>query len=270
MFFKELGTVGVAFNNTTLSDVVTENVVWLSYAGKIMEKLNGGLSLKFLYQSYTQDIYTRTDPVFDYGKRDSLLKLSLDLGFLYNLYPKVYWGVAFTDLNRPNVALNPTDKELLPIGVKNGIAYRDKRISAVVDFIYRDDLYKVNAGAERWFKNRTYALRGGGGLGSREYKNFTFGMSANWGNFEIDYAFLYPISGIKETYGNHKISFVYRFGKAPIDELETGSLELYYSKLQAEAEMLRARLEKAEDERSRMEKLLVEEALSRLKEKARA
>lgn len=269
-FFKDWGTVGIALSNLTLSGAVTENTFWLSYGRKILEKLSGGLSMKLLYESYALDDYTRKDPVFDYGKRSDILKFSFDTALLYNLYPRVFMGIALTEINRPNVALNPSAKEQLPIGFKSGFAYREKKVRADFDMLYQDKSYKILAGAERWFKNRLYALRAGGGFGSNNYKNVSYGMSVNWSNIQLDYAFVYPITGVRESYGNHRISFVYRFGKAPLDELETGSIELYYSKLQAETEMLRARLEKAEDERSRLEKVLVEEALSRIKEKVRA
>ncbi len=269
-FFRDWGTLGMAFNNLTLSGAVSENTFWFSYSRKIVDKISSGMSVKLLYQSYTQDIYTQKDPVFNLGAKGDLLKFSFDAGLLYNLYPRIFWGLMITDVNRPNVALNSADSELLPIGTASGLAFKDRKIRAGVDAVYRDKDYRINAGAERWFRNRTYALRAGGSLGSREYKNVSYGMSVNWGNFQIDYAFVFPVSGVRETFGSHRMSFLYRFGKAPVDEMEAGSIELYYSKLQTEAEMLRARLEKAEDERSRLEKVLIEEALSRIKEKVRA
>lgn len=269
-FFKDWGTLGLAFSNLSLSGVVSENIFYMSYGRKILERFSVGSSLKLLYESYTQDAYTQKDPVFDSGARSNLLKYSIDAGLLYNLFPKIFMGLALTDINRPNIALNPSDKEILPMGLKTGFAYEEKKVRAAVDTVLRDSRYRINAGGERWFRNRTYALRAGGGIGSADYKSFTYGMSVNWGNIQLDYAFIYPISGVRETYGSHKFSIVYRFGKAPVDELEPGSIELYYSKLQAEMEMLRARYEKAEDERSRLEKVLVDEALSRIKEKVRA
>jgi len=270
-FFRDLGTVGFGLSNLSLSGAVSENKFFFSYGRKIIPRLSGGISIKLLYETYNLDDYTRRDPVFDYGGKTSLIKYSADMGVLYNLSPKIFWGLAITDINRPNMALNPADKDILPMGVRNGFCYKEKVMNASFDVLYNtDQKYKIQAGAERWFKSRTYALRMGGGFGSQDYKNVTYGMSVNWGNVQIDYAFLYPISGVRDTYGNHRLSFVYRFGKAPLNELETGSLELYYSKLQTEVEVLRAKLEKSEDERTRMEKILVEEALSRIKEKVRA
>ena len=268
-FFRNLGTVALSLSNLTLSDAVSENMVRLAYGRKLLRQLCGGLALKFLYLSYAQDKYTRTDPVFNYGNRGDLFKFSFDASLLYNIYPRLFWGLTLTNLNRPNVALNPSDSELLPMGVKSGFAYRENKIRSSIEVQYLDKQYRINAGTERWFRNKTYAVRFGGGFGSSNYKNVATGMSANWGRVQLDYAFLYPITGVTQTYGNHKFSVTYRFGKAGIDTVEPGSIELYYSHLQTESELLRARLEKAEDERSRLEKVLVEEALSRIKEKVR-
>ena len=146
--------------------------------------------------------------------------------------------------------------------MKTGIAFRDKKARAAVDGALRGRTHRINVGAERWVKNGAYALRGGGGLGSQEYKSIACGMSASLKNVQIDYAFLYPLSGATETYGTHKFSFVYRFGSAAVEELEAGSLELYYEKLKAESEILRGRLKKSEEERIRLEKALIDEAVS--------
>ena len=40
-----------------------------------------------------------------------------------------------------------------------------------------------------------------------------------------------PFAGVKDTLGSHRMSLIYRFVTPPKDELEPGSLELYYAKL---------------------------------------
>ncbi|OGR84207.1 MAG: hypothetical protein A2636_03510 [Elusimicrobia bacterium RIFCSPHIGHO2_01_FULL_64_10] len=269
-FFKDVGTAGFGLSNTSLSGALSQNTFLLSYGRKLHRRIAGGLSLKVLHKSYTLDSYTVKDPVFDHGAKSGLLAATADAGLRFNIAPKIFLGIAVGNLNRPNIALNPAGKENLSRTFKAGFALKEKMLNMATDAWVWNGNYQLRAGAERWFRNRSLALRLGGGFGSRDFKNVTSGFSVNWGNTQIDYAIVYPVSGIKGAYGSHKISFTYRFGKSPLNELEEGSVELYYAKLKDEMELLKARLDKTEDERSRLEKVLVQEALSRIHEKVRA
>lgn len=269
-FFRDMGTVSLALTNFSFDGVLSENTVWLGYAREVRERLSAGLNLKLMKQDYTLDNYTKTDPVFGRGSKNSLSVYGADAGLLYNLSPKTFIGLAASNINSPSVSLGSAGKETLPLTLKTGLAHKHNKLNTAVDAIMKDNEYRLYAGGERWFSRQTFAVRFGGGFGARDYKNVAAGFSVNWNSIQLDYAITLPVSGVKKTYGSHKLSLVYRFGKEPDHDLMVGSLEFYYSRLLDETEVLRSSLEKAEDERSRLEKVLVEEAMSRIKEKVRA
>jgi hypothetical protein len=73
--------------------------------------------------------------------------------------------------------------------------------------------YTVSMGAERWFKDRL-GLRAGGGLGSRDYKNVSVGLSYRIENMQMDYALAYPLQGSQQISGIHLVSLTFRFWEA--------------------------------------------------------
>jgi len=67
-------------------------------------------------------------------------------------------------------------------------------------------------GAERWLDSGL-GFRGGLGFGSRQYQITSMGFSYRWGNLELDYALIYPLTGIKSTFGTHQMTVTFRFGR---------------------------------------------------------
>jgi hypothetical protein len=263
---RNWGTFGGAFANRTLSGALSENRGWISYSRLFRSKVSVGASLKLLHQIYELDDYTRNDPLFTANGRSLPVRLSADAGLLMNLAPSLYWGLSVSDVNRPDIALNAQDRELLPVGYATGLAYRDRKNAADIDVTARDERYRVLAGAERWL-TPAFAARLGGGFGSKEERNAAGGFSVRWKNIQLDYAFLYPFSGLDGATGSHRLSFVLRFGQPPDPELETGSLEYHYARLKAQSELMRARLERSEQTRMKLEKVLEDESHSQLKRK---
>lgn len=264
-FEKNLGTLEFGFSNLTLSGAATENVFALGYGRKVLPRLSAGVSLKGLYHTYTPDSFTGPDPVLS-GKR-SVFRISLDAGLLYNLYPRVFWGLAVADLNRPNLAVSGADKEKLMPSFRTGLSFRERAFKAGLDGGVIQGHSRILAGAEKWFARQTYALRAGGGIGLKDSQELSIGACARWGSVQLDYAFLHSLSSLSSPAGNHKFSFTYRFGKPTPEISEPGSLELYYSQLELQAEILKTRLEKSESDRKRLEKAAAEEAASRVREK---
>ncbi len=268
-FYSDMGTAGLAVTSFSLEGAMSENTVWLSYARKLKDRFAYGFNFKLLTQSFTLDDYTRTDPVFGRGSKNGVTAFGADVGALYNAAPRTFVGFAASNINKPDVALNSSDTDKLPMALKFGLAHKHKTLNADADLILQNGEYKTHMGGERWFWDKTCAVRFGGGFGSSDYRNITAGGSINWMSMQIDYAMIYPVSGVKEIFGSHRLSLVYRFGKRPAQEIEIGSIEYYYGKLRDEAEILRTRLEKSEDERSRLGKVLEAEAAFSIKEKVR-
>ena len=74
----------------------------------------------------------------------------------------------------------------------------------------------INAaiGLERWVY-RIIGLRAGVAAGSRERREITAGMGYKGEHFSLDYAFIFPLSGVTSTVGSHRFGVTIRFGAAP-------------------------------------------------------
>jgi hypothetical protein len=220
------GAFGISYLSLSLAGLYSESTVGLTYATSYKEKWNVGGSLKFLRKSYGSDAYTANavndsgsslggaDPLFA-ANGNSKSAASFDLGVQYRL-SKIY-GLGFTILNAnsPNMALSSADTDKVSAVYKLGLARRTKTSSVSAEVSMRtftSDEYRLNTGAERWFTGG-FGVRGGLGFGSREYEITTVGCSYRWDVIQVDYALIYPLSGIKGTFGTNQLSMVFRFGR---------------------------------------------------------
>ncbi|MBN2406366.1 MAG: LysM peptidoglycan-binding domain-containing protein [Elusimicrobia bacterium] len=209
-----LGTVGVGYLNFSLLDSYSENTVMLSYGKWVASRLALGLNLKMLRQKIFQDAYTQLDPVFEYGSKDTVRGFSVDSGFLYNLTRKITFAGACYNINQPDMGF--LDESRLNLMFKAGFSYIDESVTTSLDGAMEGDDIKLSAGGEKWFINNCLALRTGLGIGTREYRNFTLGFGLSFGTFQMDYSFLFPIFGIADIYGSHRMSLTFRFGVWPL------------------------------------------------------
>ncbi|MFB0526062.1 MAG: tetratricopeptide repeat protein, partial [bacterium] len=65
---------------------------------------------------------------------------------------------------------------------------------------------------EKWLSGKSVGVRGGIDIGSDGFKSFSLGGSYLVSPLEIDYAFIYPLFGLRGTYGSHRFSVTLRFG----------------------------------------------------------
>ncbi|NIO18365.1 tetratricopeptide repeat protein [bacterium] len=208
----KLGGIGVGWLNLGLRGFYREDTFILSYGNKVFGLLSGGLNLKLLYKRYSNNQYTRFDPLFQ-EKGYSRIGFSSDLGLLYNLTTNIFSGLCITDIIQPNMDLMDK-RDKLPLGVRMGIAYRDRvnLINFALDAVYKDGEFDVSAGAEKWLSGKSVGVRGGIDIGSNGFKSFSLGGSYLVSPLEIDYAFIYPLFGLRGTYGSHRFSVTLRFG----------------------------------------------------------
>ncbi|MBN1383279.1 MAG: tetratricopeptide repeat protein, partial [Elusimicrobia bacterium] len=167
---------------------------------------------------------------------------SSDIGFLYS--EKVWSAALFmADVNQPDVGLKYTDK--LPIMVKLAGAYRIKDLNIGVDTFYKDNRYGISIGGEKTFD--TLAVRGSFEFGKDDLRNLAIGFGNKLTDkFSVDYAFLYPFLGIKGSMGTHKVSFGFKFGPTPEDEVADSRGEI--GRLTEEIMILEKDLKEMEDE----------------------
>ena len=204
------GTLGAGWLNLNLTRYYQENTFILSYGRQISRPLYMGMNLKLLSKRYGEDAYTRANPIF-IAHGYSAQGFSVDFGALCNLTGKISLGAALMDVNQPNVELAHKGSRV-PLSVKVGFAYKNRMLNLALDTAYKDRDVNLYAGAEKWFFSKILGIRGGIGIGSREYRSLSLGTSFNISLFEFDYAFVYPLTGIKDIYGSHRLSLTIHQG----------------------------------------------------------
>jgi tetratricopeptide (TPR) repeat protein len=215
------GTLGAGWLNFGVQGLYQENSFIFSYGNSLKKRLLAGFNLKLLYKKYGKNPYTENalidggpatsgerDPVFSEGY--SKTGFSTDLGFLYRFNREYSLGLALTDINQPRMDLKDNNSKV-PIGIKSGFLYDSDFLTFAFDTAFRNGDVNVYSGVEKWFSKRTFGVRAGLGVGSRSFSNLALGASYTKYLFQLDYAFIYPLSGIRDTYGSHRISLTLRF-----------------------------------------------------------
>ncbi len=303
------GTFGFGWLNFALTRYYREDTFMLAYGKRICDfragSLKAGLSLKVLYKGFKKTLYTENAINLDTGQlkggRDPVFKngyshtgFSTNLGLLYDLGRHHSFALTLNDINQPNMGL--ADKDRVALTTKLGYAYRSRNFNMTSDLIFKRRNITISAGTEKWFMGKTLAVRGGLGIGTREYASLSLGASYRYSRlFQFDYGFVYPLRGVSSFSGSHRFSLTLRFGvKTPEEaleeelkrtksELESAKEAAQKARLEAE-EIMKAKetskreIEEAQGrERQAEEKLLlvetklrrVGEELRRVKEKAR-
>jgi tetratricopeptide (TPR) repeat protein len=135
--------------------------------------------------------------------------------------PRWSLGLDVQHLLEPNVAFSPDQSDKLGRNVKLGGAYHTPftTLSTDLDFNTAPDgsLDKIVAvAAEKWLPTLLYgsfAVRAGLGMGSRDYRTISTGMSYKIHRMQIDYGFALPVGGLASTTGTHRIGLTWRFGE---------------------------------------------------------
>ena len=278
---EKYGTPGISWYNLSLGSLYDETAIALSYAYPFSKYMSAGVSLKNLSRSFGSDDYTKNavdangytrleidgkagDPVFDNGKKSSTL--TGDVGLLYSYSKNISLGISAKNITKPDIGLTSSDK--LSAVYRGGVAYKASDYLFSVETASKDDDINILTGAEKWFSQKNIAVRGGLSLGSRRWRTITVGSSLRFDNFSFDYAFLWPLSGIKDTLGTHKIALNIKFGKQKITKEEADLLKEREAKLKAEAEAKKSLLD-AEKFQKEAERIKLESA-AQLKEAQKA
>jgi len=223
----KFGTFGFSYLSLSLADLYSESTFALHYATSIRERWNLGGSIKLLKKSFGSDTYTQnainSDTGASLGAPDPLFAqngtsksaASFDLGAQYRLSRIYGVGLTILNVNSPNMALSPGDTDKVSAVYKVGLARRTKTSSVDAEASMRQftsDEFRFNMGGERWLKE-SIAIRAGLGFGQRQYQVTSIGFSYKWEAFQFDYALIYPLTGIKGTFGTNQLSLTFRFGR---------------------------------------------------------
>lgn len=143
---------------------------------------------------------------------------SLDLGFLYKANEQMTIGVVLKDLWQPSGKANGV---LVPRG-QLGAAYTNQDFVFSADFGTDEQMKEFDfaVGVEQWLFKHRLAVRGGANTRNIvQGTNLSVGASILQGkraSLRLDYAFIYPLGGIRNTQGTHRVSFM--AAAAPVRE----------------------------------------------------
>ncbi len=277
---KNICTLSLGWSKFDLSGYFAENTFAFG-CGKELEfiPLSVGTKIKLLNRTFNKTAYTENaaalstdktlggvDPVFGDGYSKSCY--SFDLGLLYALNRYNSVGLAVSNINQPDIGFK--NKDIVFRSIKVGYAYKTEPIVVDVDFIFRNGDNFINSGFEKWMvldKNNKVALRGGFGIGSREYANASLGVGYKYDRvFQIDYSFKYPLRGVSDFSGSHQISLTMRYGKdtAKSDAEREKNMADEIKKLKSEIENAKKDLQKkdADSQKTNAKILLLEKSLN--------
>lgn len=248
------GVMGVLWQQFALSGVYSERTAQLSWGYRFnshsrYEKFSFGTSLKYLTHGFTRLDETfnavesgvlqngNTDPVL--AGSNSRSALDADLGALYRLNKRWTLGAALLNALQANVAFSTADKDKIPMKTRLGASYKslwlvlaaDARLQRAPDGTMDK---QVVFAAEKTFPSLDkgdVGVRASLGMGTREFRQATAGLSYKIQKIQLDYAFSLPLGTVKDTAGNHKLALTYHFGSATQSELAETELLDQYKKL---------------------------------------
>lgn len=121
-----------------------------------------------------------------------------------------------------------------------------KRVTLVGDFRVKGGLAEFYPGIEGTFLQGLLRVRGGRGQSLDGVNTVAFGLGVNFSPVVLDIAMALPTAGINRTAGGYQATFQYRFG-APSFAAQ------YLGRSAAEAESLRAEIDRLEDRRKTLD-----------------
>ncbi|MFI5363749.1 MAG: type IX secretion system membrane protein PorP/SprF [Elusimicrobiota bacterium] len=230
------GTAATAVNYFTLDSLYRETSVFASYARAITREDSAspiyvGLSEKYLNRalggtSAASNSITNTgaasatpDPVLQGASKTNF---DTDIGALWRVRPNWNVGLEIQHILTPNISFVAGDGDTLGRNIKLGGAYRTpfSTLSTDLDFMTAPDGSfdkDINIGIEKWLPTLLYgsfAVRGGLGYGSRDYRQISMGLSYKVHKMQFDYAFVMPVGGFTQTSGSQRVGLTWRFGAA--------------------------------------------------------
>lgn len=208
------GTLGAGWMQFSLEGAYREDVVSIGYGKELFfDGLFVGGTGKLLKRSFGSDSYTQIDPLFiRHGQNTN--NLSFDLGILYRPSASYGLGLALRDVTEPDISLGGAGGEKLPLEIRVGFGYYQRRLVFATDLVKKEKEVNVGLGVERKFF-KVAGVRAGFLAGSKNKREMSAGLSYKGENFGLDYAFVFPLGGIESVAGSHRFGVSVKFGKMP-------------------------------------------------------
>ena len=215
--FPSKGALGLLWKRLNVSHLYSEDYVIFgvskSYELGEEEKrrLSLGAAVKLLSWDTAPTIGANGAIVEDLPGRS---QLSLDAGVIFRPTAHIPIALSVQNINTPNIASTGSGvTEDLPRQVTIGIGILGQKSMWGMDLVFKRNQVDVKVGIEGQFDGGNLLLRGGFRL-----ENLAWGTNLTLGggyrisrSIRIDYGSVFPIGGIKDTYGSHRFSVVYDF-----------------------------------------------------------
>ena len=212
-----IGALGLLWKRLNVGQLYSENYILVGlsksydFGADDIHRISLGGAVKFLNWDTAPTIGADGLVVEDLRGRS---RLALDVGMIFRPSPNIPIALSLQNLNTPNIAsTNSIVTEQLPLQVMLGIGIVNQNSTWGMDLVFRENEVDVKVGIESQFYGDSLTLRGGFRL-----ENLAWGTNLTLGggyrpfkNFRIDYGFLFPIGGIRDTSGSHRVSIVYDF-----------------------------------------------------------
>ncbi len=183
------------------SALYVENTLNLAYAERFIRILRLGCAVRFLNRSLRRNEYAESnvDLLTSGFSRNAL---TFDVGFLIDL-KSLKLGASITGVYPADIGF--ISSEILPSTTRIGIGRFTKSYTLLGEMRFRDGRRGFGVGFERRLLRDDFALRFGV---SDEMAGLGWGYRFRFAGYVIgfDYAFIYPISQLKGTYGSHLFS----------------------------------------------------------------
>lgn len=218
---KVKGAVGVSWSMLG-SSKYSENIFAVSYDHQPLDFLSVAGTVKILLWSGAQTVYFNNETEGPLSK----FSVSVDAGLIYRPSEAVSLGLAFSNLNQPDIASSSSKiEDHLPLGIRAGGSFSIEKTLVSFDFINKYYTFQEKAestlclGIEKDFSEFRFpvAIRGGVNFPNLNGTNITCGASYKnpGGALQIDYAMI--ISLTQATLFTNRFSFTTSF--APVQEL---------------------------------------------------
>ena len=225
-------TIGLNYQNFNVIDIYNENMMKMTVANNISDKLLAGLNIKLLSQEYYLNEYYIDDLLFKNGNTNTTYDFDIGLKFKNIGNSNLTLGLSVFNVLQNEYGFDENNKPKLARTLCTGISYQQKDFNLNFDIKHR--LYNVSSnnnyfkeelvmcfGIEKWFNKVVLRTGLGWDLGyllshpsNRNYKNVSAGFGLNFDKFIIDYGFIIPVNEIENANGIHNLSLIIQFSKS--------------------------------------------------------
>ena len=211
-FGPKWGTLAAGWQGFGLKEAYTEQTWAFGYGRLLQEKWgliwSAGAAGLYRQKSIERDAYTDIDPLFQTnGRTRSAFDVSAGLGVERGA---LHAGLMWDRILRPSLSLDP-GAERLPTGVKAGVSYGAGRVRVGADLGLQGRDVTGKTGVDLALVPDRLNLRGGLGIGSRRFAQVSAGVGILVRGYRLDYAAVFPLTGLRETHYTHYVSVLVPF-----------------------------------------------------------